>query len=119
MKFRSDFVTNSSASSFLIAIKDMDFNERQKDALLKYIKDRFMGIQLDMSGEMDSDFYYDEEEVNKAKELAKKGMMIREGYISFDGGDDDVTDIYQDIWNILEENADENGFVPINTRFEY
>ena len=43
MKIRSDYVTNSSSSSFILARKG-ELNEAQKEAILRYVTERMMVI---------------------------------------------------------------------------
>ena len=38
----------------------------------------------------------------------KNGMKIYEGHVSFESTEYDLCEMYQDIWNILEENGDGN-----------
>ena len=45
MKIRTDFVSNSSSSSFVLARKG-GLNEKQKEAVIRYVEEHMMGKPL-------------------------------------------------------------------------
>lgn len=126
MKVRNDFVTNSSSSSFVLAKKD-ELNEKQKEAILKYIEKEFLGKKIltpdsteeevERVFEEDDEFYRDDVQENTRKAL-KEGKSIHTGWVTFDECEYNYSSVFEDIWKILEENG-EGDFVAIKDDLSY
>lgn len=132
MKIRKGFVTNSSSSSFILAKRNNDFTEEQKEAIFAYVKGHMLGRtkistkeQLDeyykryglfkQNGEIDEDEYYYDEYM-KLLGLIQKGYSIYKGDVSFD--ESELFYLYEGIWESIKR-VDPEDFIGVDTDLSY
>ena len=112
MKIRNDYVTNSSSSSFIVSKKG-ELNEKQKEALIAFIQEKFLGKET-ITKENFDDFtkksYLEagDRDYDIIKKAIDENKPVRYGWVSFEGADWEIGNIYERIWDILEKYGDGN-----------
>ena len=89
MKIRMDYVTNSSSSSFILA-RNSELNEQQKEEIIRYVKNNFLGRQV-LSPESTEEeiletfeyywVFHDEDIQQKVREALRDGKSICIGWM--------------------------------------
>jgi len=117
-----DFVTNSSSSSFIVA-RQGELNEKQKEAIVKFVEEKMLGKKVlgPESGEKDiQDFFEDNYVVDEdgIREALKEGKDIYSGTLDLETAEVYYTRLFQDLWAVLDQTGDGN-FVAIDDDLSY
>ena len=121
MKVRTDFVTNSSSSSFILARK-AELSEKQKEAIVKFVVERMLGekaeIPKDKVEEYLDENYFDERYKDDICRALDEGKSIYTGWVSFEESDYQIENLFEGLWKALEK-ADSEAFCGIDTDLSY
>lgn len=122
MKVRTDFITNSSSSSFIVARKN-ELSDKHKAAIIQFVEENFLGEKI-LSPESSEEeittviehesLEYDEKSIRKA---LKQGQSIYLGYVAYDDVEYRMSDLFQDFWKAFSK-ADNKNFTQINTELD-
>lgn len=115
MKIRTDYVTNSSSSSFILARKE-ELSEAQKEAVLGYVARKMLGnaILTPSSSEEEiqktfDDFYISEENQAAIRQALADGKTVYRDCVNFECCEETQAELFERLWEALED-ADPDTF---------
>lgn len=126
MKVRLDFVTNSSSSSFIYALKG-EIDQPTKEALAQLVIDNLLGEKVlskdATSEEVETylkDNYLDEdaETAGEIREAVAEGKDVYAGWVHYEECEYSYGDLFESALNVLKDKMDSN-YKGIQTDLSY